>query len=85
MAVMTDPQRAALAADLMRAISNDREACPVLKAQLRAAVDAADTWASDNAASYNTALPAPFRTSASAAQKSRLLEAVIIRRRAVGA
>jgi hypothetical protein len=84
MAVMTDPQRAALVAELMAEISAARELCPVTKTALRAALDAADAWCSDNAASYNSALPVGFRTNASVAQKSRLLESVIKRRRALG-
>lgn len=85
MAVMTDPQRAAVAADIMRALSANREPCPLLKADIQAAVNAADTWASVNAAAFNTALPLAFRTAAAADQKSRLLELVIVMRRKLGA
>lgn len=85
MAVLTTQQRAELHAAIMRALSDIREACPMLKADLLAAINAADDWANSNAASYNTALPLPFRTVATADQKSRLLEMVIIARRKVGA
>jgi hypothetical protein len=85
MAVLTDGQRVALHGDLMRALSAVREACPMLKADIRAAVNAADDWCNTNATAYNLALPLPFRTSATADQKSRLLEAVIVARRKVGA
>lgn len=51
----------------------DDEPCPFTKAQLRAAVDAADDWATANAASFNSALPAAFRAAASSAQKAALL------------
>lgn len=50
------------------------------KDELRAAVNAADQWASDNAASYNAALPQPFRGTATASQKAVLLFSVIARR-----
>lgn len=50
------------------------------KQDLIAAAAAADQWATDNAASYNAALPAPFRTTATAAQKAALLSFVAHRR-----
>lgn len=53
------------------------------KPNLVAAVSAVDAWATTNAASYNTALPDPFKTSASAAQKNLLLAYVCMRRAGV--
>lgn len=50
------------------------------QADLAAAVAAVDTWATANAASFNTALPDPFKSNATAAQKSALLAYVILRR-----
>lgn len=50
------------------------------RAQLRAAVDAADNWADSNAAEYNTALPNPARTVLTTKQKALLLMFVIARR-----
>lgn len=50
------------------------------KADLAAAVAAADSWADSNSAAYNTALPAPFRTTATTAEKTMLLCYVIMRR-----
>lgn len=50
------------------------------KDDLAAAVTAADTWATSNAASFSAALPIPFRTTASAAQKAALLAFVALRR-----
>jgi hypothetical protein len=44
-----------------------------VKADLAAAVAAADAWAESNAASYNSSLPAAFRTTATATQKAALL------------
>lgn len=76
MAVLSEQDRFRTFAQFMREV-----ALPGLtKAQLRAAVDAADDWAEANAASYNTALPAAFRTTASTAVKGLLLCFVIMRR-----
>lgn len=49
---------------------------PYVRSVLRTAVDDADTWAETNAAAFNTALNATFRTNASTAQKSTLLALV---------
>lgn len=77
---MTSPERAACTTALMREFSRLASALGVTKAQLRAAVDAADTWCDDNAASFNTALPVAFRTTATNAQKNLLLTFVLRRR-----
>lgn len=58
----------------MRLIS--AEPCPYVKSVLRTAVDNADDWADANAASYNTALNATFRTNATSVQKAALLALV---------
>ena len=50
---------------------------PYTKTDIRAAYNAADQWVSDNAASYNTALPTTFRNAATASEKARLLMHVI--------
>lgn len=84
MAVMTSQQRADGYAQFLRDLSAVREALACLKAEGRAAFDAADQWASDNAASYNSALPAAFRTAATPAEKARLLAAVLIARFQLG-
>jgi hypothetical protein len=52
----------------------------VNKAELRAAVDATDTWIEDNQSSYNTALPQPFRNRATVAQKTFVFCYVALRR-----
>lgn len=66
---------------LMRWWSNLREATAGFdKAQLRAAVVAADAWVDANATGYNNALPAQFRNNATPSQKSLLLVAVILMR-----
>lgn len=54
--------------------------CGFTKADLRAAINACDTWIDANAASFNTSLPQPFRGQATAAQKTLLLCWVAMRR-----
>lgn len=76
MAVMTATERFRCAAVALREL-----AFPGLtKADVRAAVNAADDWAEANSTSYNTALPQPFRNTATAAAKGLLLCFVIMRR-----
>lgn len=48
MAILTDAQRLNLWADLMRDVSAAREGCAITKADLKAAVDAADQWVENN-------------------------------------
>lgn len=84
MAALTETQRAAVWADLMRRISDERQITGLRKTDLRAAVDAADAWADANSASFNTALPAAARTGLTAAQKALLLMFVIEKRYGAG-
>jgi hypothetical protein len=77
MATLPDVTRRELWAELMRNLSDDREPVSVTKTVLRQAVDAADQWVSDNALSYNQALPAAFRSTATPEQKARLLMLVL--------
>lgn len=78
--VMTSPERAACTTAFMRELSRVAEACGITKAQLRAAIDAADQWCDDNATSFNTAIPLPTRTILTTAQKTKLLTYVLRRR-----
>jgi hypothetical protein len=80
MALLSDPQRAAVYARLAQDVSAVREPCGLTKAQLRAALDAADAWADANAAAYNAALPAAARAGLTPAQKARILTYVITKR-----
>lgn len=52
----------------------------VTKPELRAAVDAIDDWIEANTASFNAALPQPFRTAATTPQKTFLFCYVAMRR-----
>jgi hypothetical protein len=54
--------------------------CNYTKADLRAAIDACDTWVESNATAFNAALPQPFRGQATAQQKTLLLCWVAMRR-----
>jgi hypothetical protein len=81
MAVLQQADRNDVCAGFQRDISTAREPLTGLtKSQLQAAVDAADQWVSDNAASYNSALPVAARTAMTAAQKSRILRDVLHKR-----
>lgn len=86
MAVMSAAERAACSAELIREISSaNQNPGAVTKADVRAAVDALDTWLNDNAATINLAIPQPVRAQFSTQQKARLLLAVIRRRFITGA
>lgn len=81
MAVLPDLDRERVWRWLLRNLTGS---CDFTKTELRAAVNAADDWADANATAYNLALPAAFRTKASAAQKALLLAAVVMRRHGGG-
>lgn len=53
------------------------------KPDLQAAVAAADTWCTNNQASFLAALPAPFSNTASAQHKALLLAYVALKRTGV--
>lgn len=74
---LTSQERAEVWALMMR-----RRHCPsaVMKTDFRAAINAADDWADANATSYNNALPLPFRTAATNAEKALLLAFVCLKR-----
>lgn len=80
MATLVDADRVRAWRAWMR---RNAETCGFSKTALRAALDAADQWADDNAASFNSALPtgaSSFRALASAQQKSILLVYVVLAR-----
>lgn len=52
----------------------------VTKTELKAALDATDDWIESNQASFNSALPQPFRGSATTPQKTFLFCYVAMRR-----
>ena len=66
---------------LMRYWSKIREGLgEFAKSDLYDAIGATDTWINDNQASYNNALPEPFKTEATAVQKTLLFCAVALMR-----
>jgi len=79
-AVLPDNDRKNVWAEYMQLISTRRTTTTLLKPELRAAVDAIDTWVNDNASSYNSAIPLPARTSLTQKQKVELLLFIVKRR-----
>jgi hypothetical protein len=76
MALLDATNRARALAQFIR-----KEACPGLtKPDVSAALNATDQWIEDNQASYNTALPDPFKTTASMTLKNMLFMYVLMRR-----
>lgn len=76
MAVLGDSERFEVWAQIMRELPMPG----VTKPELRAAVNALDTWLNDNAAAANAALPQPARGALTVEQKAALLSYVIARR-----
>ncbi len=77
MAVLSTGGRLAVVAGFMRDLT---ESVAFTKPQLAAAVAAADDWVEANTTSFNTALPAGFRTAATTPQKIAVLTYVLMRR-----
>ena len=80
MAVLPNSKRAAAWAQLMQDLSADGQEIAITKADLRAAVDALDTFLENNAATINAAIPQPARANLATAQKARILAAVTMYR-----
>lgn len=80
MAVLSTTIRQQIWRGLMRYWSDLRESMGVNKSEFQAAVNAADDWIDSNAASYNSALPPAFRTTATPGQKAFLLAVVCLAR-----
>jgi hypothetical protein len=66
----------------LRWMRDNRQPVAFTKADLRDALDATDDWIDENQASFNSALPQPFRSAATAEQKTLLFCYVAMRRRA---
>lgn len=77
MAVLTEQGRARVAAQWGR---DNETPVAFTKPDLAAAVAAVDDWVEANTPSFNQALPLPFRTSATAAQKAEIFAYVLWRR-----
>jgi hypothetical protein len=86
MAELTTQQRQAVRAAFTDEVSSDRETFAALtKDDIRAALDALDTFLHTNAATINAAIPQPARGALTAPQKARLLKLVITARYINGA
>ena len=72
MAVLSETDRQRIWRGIMRYWSQLFEGTDFSTAELRAAVDATDNWIDGNQGSFNTALPDPFKTNATQAQKTLL-------------
>jgi hypothetical protein len=78
MALLDEESRAAVWTQHMR--DNAEAYGSMTKLELRAAVDAADSWVDSQQASFNSAIPLPARTSLSTKQKALLLMYVVQKR-----
>jgi len=77
MAILTNAERVAIWVEFNQDTGGS---ISVVKADLRAALDAADAWVDANAASFNAAIPQPARAELTTRQKARLLLLVVQRR-----
>lgn len=77
MAVLDATNRARVGFEWMR---RQLEAISVTKTDIRAAVDATDTWIENNQGAFVAALPQPFRSATTALQKTLLFCFVAMRR-----
>lgn len=80
MAALSAGERAELLKAFSADLSGTRTPFNLSRADLLAAINAADDWADANASSFNSALPLPARTTLSAKQKAAILMFVIRRR-----
>jgi hypothetical protein len=80
MAVLDEASRVQVWAELMRKYSSDGDSIGINKADLRAAVDALDTFMNDNAATINNALPEPAKGVLTVQQKALMLSYVVLKR-----
>jgi len=81
MAVLSDADRTEAALAFVRRIYvalAQRADCH--SGQIKAAIDATDQWIDDNASLFNSALPAAFRNTATAEQKTQLFCMVALKR-----
>jgi hypothetical protein len=72
-AVLSDADRLELQGEFIRTEDTAGRFGTLVKADIRAALNAIDQWVSDNAAAFNSAIPQPARAQLTSAQKARLL------------
>ena len=81
MALLSEQERFEVYSEAMEA---NTEEYSLLKAELRAVVDAADVFAEGNQGDFNASLPLPGRTALNAAQKTDAFARVIRKRHGAG-
>jgi hypothetical protein len=79
-AALPEADRVEVTAKLQRLAQWAAIACGITKADLKAAVDATDTWIDSNQTSFNNALPAAARNTLSQTQKTLLFCYVALKR-----
>jgi hypothetical protein len=84
MAVLPDADRFAVWRDVQAETPAGETYGALTKGDLRAVVDAVDTWVNANASAFNSAIPEPGRTQLTAKQKARILMYVVSKRFDVG-
>ncbi|HEX6827155.1 MAG TPA: hypothetical protein VF077_12630 [Nitrospiraceae bacterium] len=77
MAVLSDADRAAVAAEFMQQATGP---LTILKPDVRAAVNGLDDWYNANAAAANQALPQPARSNLSQADKALMSNLIVSKR-----
>ena len=80
MAVLSETDRVGEWSNYMSELSAVGGTYDLLKAEVRAAIDAVDDWVDANLSSFNTALPIAARTALSSSQKARLLLFIVEKR-----
>lgn len=85
MAALSDEDRAELAAEYNREISNERVACSAVKSEVRQLFNDLDSYFNTNAAAINQAISADIRNKFTTAEKSRVARMVLQRRFEKGA
>jgi hypothetical protein len=77
MPVLSEADRAEVTAEFMRLAQGP---LTILKPDIRAAVDALDTWYNDNALSANASLPQPARSGLSQTDKALMSNLIVNKR-----
>ncbi len=80
MAALSDSDRFSVWAQYMSDAGSERQAPPLSKVDLRAAINAIDDWVDTNTTAFNNAIPQPARGALTTKQKANLLLYVVTKR-----
>lgn len=81
MAVLSEADRREAAREWIKKAFRDLNVTAnMTTTEIKAAVDATDDWCEENAAAFNSTLPAAFRTTATMPQKALMLAYVAMKR-----